>query len=149
MVSLHDSTWEAFLGSLKFSLFFPFLKNLFRILIFLCLEKFCISVLYCLCSHCCNKIVDKSNIRMEGFILARGWRPQSILVWLACQQLLRRQVTLHPQTGGEGRWVLCLLSLLHVPFGLGPQPVGGDTHLQGRPSLLRHRDRGVIPRWFW
>lgn len=57
---------------------------------------------YCLSlfAHCCDVIVDKSNIRVEGFILAHTLRVQSVMakkVWDNCggRQGVRLLITLY------------------------------------------------------
>lgn len=40
-------------------------------------------------SHCCNKILNQSNLKKEGFVLASRWRAQSIMAGMSSRQELR------------------------------------------------------------
>lgn len=117
-------------GKFEMFTFLPFMENILKVLfpLFLCLKRVGINVLCYFLPHYCNKIVDKDNLSMYRFILSCDWREQSTLPWLTWQQELRQWVTLQPPTGSRERWTL------PFPFSLWE----GDTHLQGKPSLLSH-----------
>lgn len=68
------------------------------------------------CSHCCHKVLDKSNLKREGFLLAHSYRPS----WWGSQSGQRKPET---QERGNADAQLALALLLQNP-----------DHVMGPPS---------------